>query len=487
MVSPVWQKNLVRNRSDCPNFLQRSSCSYRPTGRIIQIQLMEFIPLQAVPLTTYPGKEIRPDFSPEGDRIVFMWPGPDEKNPDFYDFDIWEQQIGPGDPFPLTSYPGLNNCPRWSRDGQLVAFARMLPDQIAVMTVPALGGPERDIAQGGSESKKAIDHGLSGISWTPDGTCLVLSFRPSGQDQAQIFLFSISTGDLKALTFPPEGTLGDYYGEISPDGEKIAFFRRVSNSDYDLYVQFLSGEQPERLIYDNFDTAGGITWLPGSQEIIFSAGPPWHARLWRIDISESKPHLLMGFGEKVARHFPSVSAKGDRLAYVETTAGSPDVWRSVNPRKNDLLESPKCLISSSLFDGGAVPSPDGEKIGFMSNRSGSMEIYVCNKDGSQQKPMTDLKALCSFPSWSPDGRWIAFDGKIEDFNIYVVNTEDSKLLQLTDHPLGGHYTHLVQRWKLDLLFLPKGLEKDQIWKIPAKGGEAIQVTKRGGVLCPGIC
>ncbi|MCP5109489.1 MAG: hypothetical protein GY953_01500, partial [bacterium] len=67
------------------------------------------IPLTPVPLTAYPGSELSPSFSPDGNEVAFSWNGEDQNN-----FDIYRKLIGPGPPLPLTSHPAVDYWPAWS-------------------------------------------------------------------------------------------------------------------------------------------------------------------------------------------------------------------------------------------------------------------------------------------------------------------------------------------------------------------------------------
>jgi serine/threonine protein kinase len=93
-------------------------------------------PLQAVPLTTLPGVQRYPSFSPDGDHVVFTWTGPKQDNTDIY-----RQQIGAGSPLRLTTDPGNDYNPVWSPDGRAIAFLRGEPARSEVRLIPPLSGP----------------------------------------------------------------------------------------------------------------------------------------------------------------------------------------------------------------------------------------------------------------------------------------------------------------------------------------------------------
>ena len=127
------------------------------------------VELAAVPLTSYPGIEDFPTFSPDGNQVAFMWNGANQDN-----FDIYVKLVGPGlPPLRLTNDPAADYSPAWSPDGQSIAFLRELSGgRSAVLLVPPIGGPERKLAE--------VFHLPVGIycavpsAWSPDGNSLAV-------------------------------------------------------------------------------------------------------------------------------------------------------------------------------------------------------------------------------------------------------------------------------------------------------------------------
>jgi Tol biopolymer transport system component len=85
------------------------------------------------------------------------------------------------------------------------------------------------------------------------------------------------------------------------------------------------------------------------------------------------------------------------------------------------------------------------------------------------------------PRWSPDGRRIAFDSNAEggEFDIWVIGADGGKPVRMTTHPANDgnpSWSH-DGRW---IYFDSARTGEQQVWKMPADGGEAIQLTRDGG-------
>ena len=93
---------------------------------------------------------------------------------------------------------------------------------------------------------------------------------------------------------------------------------------------------------------------------------------------------------------------------------------------------PQKLTDSPGIDIGGSFSPDGRKIVFESDRSGTQQIYVMNVDGSQQQRITFFGGRSATPEWSPRGDQIAFTHIAGDLRIAVMTPNGRNMRYLTD-------------------------------------------------------
>jgi Tol biopolymer transport system component len=273
----------------------------------------------------------------------------------------------------------------------------------------------------------------------------------------------------------PDAYLGN--PTFSSSTKMIAYVAGAGFLAQDIYVVPATGGQPRRITFDQ-RFIHGLAWTADGKEIVFSSNRGGLWRLWRIPVSGGTPEPLSGGGDEA--HFPTISTKGDRLAYVHSRADS-NLWRTPGPGWKGRRPSPSKLIASSREDFDGAFSPDNKRIAFASDRSGSFEIWVSNSDGTNQVQLTSLNgADAGSPAWSPDSKTIAFDVRLEGHgDIFAISAEGGSPRRLTNEPFENN----VPTWSRDgelIYFSSQRSGSWQIWKMPAGGGTAIQVTKNGG-------
>ena len=429
--------------------------------------------LQPVALTTYPGLETEPAFSPDGDQVVFSWTGENDDNADIY-----VQLIGTTNPLRLTTDPAEDIVPAWSPDGLAIAFVRGSVDNLQIVLIPALGGPERKLAEVARFNFPRLD-------WSPDGNWLVTQDRDSPSEPLHLVLISARSGEKRRLMDPKPQSYGDYDAAFSPDGRQLAFTRAEAFIVGYIHVIELAENlsprgEPAPLTKEPYGLPHPV-WTPDGREIVFQHRSSRDKGLWRVLTSSPGEPERLPFGG--ASSGAAVSRQGNRLVYASRIEDL-NVWRLDLAAQGEEGPSARKLIASTKQDWNASYSPDGSRIVFTSNRVSSGATWVCDADGANPVQLTSLRG--GTPRWSPDGKWIAFDartgGSIDidgKGDIWLVASAGGEPQLLTEDESGD----LVPNWSRDgkwVYFASNRGGDFQVWKQPAAGGEAVQVTRRGG-------
>jgi eukaryotic-like serine/threonine-protein kinase len=435
-------------------------------------------PLRAEPLTSLSGITRTPSFSPDANQVAFAWTGPEGNNSDIY-----VQQIGAATHLRLTTDPGNDYAPLWSPDGRWIAFLRGEDGRAnEVRLVPPLTGPERKVTD---IHPRGFLRPLT-LSWCPDSSCLVVidSLGPDMPDV--LFVVSVQSGQKRQLTTPGRQGYADSDPAISPDGKWLVFRRDVAPFAGGLHVQALqpdftvTGEPRSLTPVDLY--AYNPRWMPGSDEIVFSA----RNALWRLRVPDGgAPERLPFVGEDGVTPIVSASrADGSaRLAYVRSYTDA-NIWRVDVPAAGAPATAPPVLaISSTRRDAIAHIAPDGRRVTFTSSRSGEFEVWRADISGANAVQLTSMRTVPGWPRWSPDGELIAFHTNGVDGNgdIFVVTAEGGQPRNLTSHTATDTFPSFSRdsRW---IYFSSTRSGVPAIWKVPAAGGDAIRVSSGLGMM-----
>lgn len=434
--------------------------------------------LNVVPLTSYVGAAYTPSFSPDGRQIVFTWNGEKQDN-----FDIYVKAVDSQRALKLTSNPGIDYSPAWSPDGGSIAFLRGTYSRAeAIWTVSPLGGPERKIAD--LRSGFMIEHRQ--ISWSPDGKWLAYVDSPSARRDGALFLLNVQTGESRQITFPAANEI-DMYPAFAPNGRTIAFVRDTGHGISGIYLLPVRTDAPTRttpalLVWNGFEQVSCThpAWTPDSNEIVFASNYGGERRLWIAPASRfSQPRMLAPLGLNATD--AAISARG-QLAFTHEIF-NVNIWKvNLAGIKQGNASAPTRVIASTRLEFTPRVSPDGRKIAFSSNRSGFMEVWISNLDGSDAMPLTSMRnPVTGSPSWSADGQRIAFDSRASRKPvIYVISAQGGKPVALTDEA----NQNVLPNWSPDdkwIYFTSDRSGRVEIWRIPPSGGAAQQVTFTGGV------
>jgi Tol biopolymer transport system component/DNA-binding winged helix-turn-helix (wHTH) protein len=422
-----------------------------------------------VSVTSLPGLESSPSISPDGNFVVFSWTGP---NPEGIP-DLWVSAVDRDSRQRLTETPtAAETSPAWSPDMRDIAFIRVGK---GVFVVPALGGPEQKVADSGSM-----------VAWMPDGrSLLVRDGKPGVGIPYGIFQIDRETFKRSQVTRAPGG-IGDSAFAVSPDGRSLAFVRNERPGVGDVYIAPIAGGEAHRRTNWNSEISG-VAWTRAGRNVVYAVleEPGLDQTLFRIPAIGNR--LDRGVRAlHVSAKNPSMSrpppGESGRLAF---TAARVDVALRLidlqRPLTGDVFQSVHRFADSTRLD---VPGPfskDGGRLAFVSDRNGWVRVWVANRDGSGIQPVTTLKATeLVIGSWSRDGQRIVVDAAIDgNSDVYIVYLDGRTPRRLTTEPS----VDLLTEWSADerwIFFSSNRSGSLEIWKVPADGGKAEQVTRQGG-------
>jgi len=433
------------------------------TGRI------DYSVLTPVPLTDYPGTELAPSFSPDGNQIAFEWfqaSSPTEG-------DLYVKQIGQEHPLRLTNHRAGFVEPAWSPDGRNIAFEMPEKGEVGVYVIPSLGGPERQLAEVGKLAP------FSRISWSADSKWIAFSKEEAGETQLEpkkyrIHLVNIVSGEEREIPVASPECAMSLHPTFSPDGKYLASDCSLRGGGGNrIYVQGGDGAGAREIAFvaSQIMWLDGLAWAADGHSIVYAA----QGSLWRVSASG-------GTSEKLpftqAGTMPAVARTGNMLAFARGTGDSKiDIWQLELTGTTESRDSTRKLAPSSRMQRSPSFSPDGKHIAFESDRSGNSEIWIADGDGSNPAQLTYLKARIGSPRWSPDGRNVAFDSSASGHSeIYVVSANGGQPRKVeTRRPSAAHpYWSSDGRW---IYFTSE--QPISVWKVSSSGGNAVALTKEG--------
>ena len=231
---------------------------------------------------------------------------------------------------------------------------------------------------------------------------------------------------------------------------QIAFASdRDGNSE--IYVMDADGGNPRRLTNNRADDWSPV-WSPDGKQIAFISDRDGHPRRRIPDWFASEIYVMDADGGNQLNltdhpaddRSPSWSPDGKRIVFESDRDN--DKGHNIEIYVMDADGSNQINLTNNLtMDEDPSWSPDGKRIAFTAQREGHVvhnlditdEIYVMDADGGNQQRLTENRNNDWDPSWSPDGKRIAFmadrKGDLDKFDIYVMDADGGNQQKLTNH------------------------------------------------------
>jgi len=367
-----------------------------------------------------------------------------------YGGDLWTVSRGGGEAKRLTTGVGTETNPVFSPDGAEIAFQGEYDGNVDVYVMPAAGGNPRRLTYHPSADVP--------VAWTPDGKTVVFSSnRDSFSRFARLFAMPREGGFPNAIDLP----MG-YGGAFSPDGQRIAYMplppafqawkRYRGGRTTAIWIATLADAHIEKIPRDNSNDFNPM-WI--DKKIFFLSDRNGPFTLFSYDLASRKVAQALsnsGFDIKSASAGPgaivyeqfggiylydlksgkaqqveirlsgdisSMRTSFEKVGTLIASAGlSPTGARAVFEARGEIFTVPaekgdvrNLTNTSGVAERNPSWSPDGKLIAYLSDESGEYQLHLRNQDGMGEVQKIDLGNPPAFyydPTWSPDSRKIAY-------------------------------------------------------------------------------
>jgi Tol biopolymer transport system component len=266
-----------------------------------------------------------------------------------------------------------------------------------------------------------------------------IAFAGVGETTWNIYTIEPDGGHLTMLTDLRDQVADD--PAWSPDGQRIAYVVRESNGASDIWVINADGSGAYALT-SGPGSSWGPTWSPDGSRLAYTHSASGQAdQIWIVGADGSNPRAFTYCDppECVQDGSPAWSPDGSRIAFVRVSGAGAIIPVSVfiwpveeSGPKPEAIELDRATWASDL-----AWSPDASTLAFARSTSSgaSVGLWQVGADGSDPGPLGDQPSAQS-PSWSPDGRQIAFMAPIgpERATLYVMDTDGTGVRRIPGLP-----------------------------------------------------
>ena len=375
-------------------------------------------------LTDLPGPEYFPSLSPDGKSLIYVSRASGN-------WDIYLQRVGGRNPTNLTKDSTADDTqPIFSPDGERIVFRSERE-----------GGGIYLMGATGESVRRLSDFGYNPV-WSPDGERVLVAtesvIEPSTRPtKSQLWTIKVSDGDRHLVT---EGDA--LQPSWSPHGDRIAYWGRPQGGQGDIWTISADGRNAVRVTSEPSMDWNPV-WSPDGRYLYFCSDRTGNMNIWRVPIAEKtgnplgKPEAVTSGAGASTEHI-SLAQDGRRIAYVAHEEIKNLRRITFDPSTERIAGEPVPITRGSLQCFFPDPSPDGDWLAYYS--LGKQEdIFIIRADGTDMRQLTDDAFKDREPRWSPDGKRIAFTSdRSGSSEIWTINRDGSGLQQLTQMA-GAHH------------------------------------------------
>ncbi|MFZ0544245.1 MAG: Ig-like domain-containing protein [Candidatus Promineifilaceae bacterium] len=377
----------------------------------------------------------------------------------------------------ITLDPPVNGTTKWQGATTLVFRPEQPLSAETEYTVHLSAGPV-------SKQGRLV---LKPVSWRFETRPLQILYMSWNEDNYyQLFAVSPDGGTPTALTFPPDDVL-DF--AVSPNGASIAYSSYRQDGGSDLYLIDSDGKNRQQLLDCAQGACSNPSWDPNGRRLIYerrtirtegsAPGPP---RLWWLDLTTNQTVAVFEDTQWLGS-FARFSPDGQWIAYISPSNQEILAYELASGRSVHIPSSSGEPANWSITSDSVLMT----EIDF-SGEQYSIYIYQVALETAEVTRMSgDDLVIDGWPTWSPDGQWIAFNRKPPlaptGKQLWVMPADGSERIQLTNDP-GLH--HGPPAWSPDGEWLvyqqfaqAEPNAEPEIWMLNVKTHETRKVASPG--------
>ncbi len=379
---------------------------------------------------------------------------------------------------PQTRNPGLEKHPEWSPNGELLVYAGDREGQMDIWLLDPGTGESTCLT---ADHDGYDDHPV----FTPDGHHIAFV---SDRDGGGIFRLPAQGGDVELLVAHPLSAGHDSKVRaptltFSRDGRHLIY--SGTRTSPGLFVADSDGKESRRLRLKGLDQPFSLSepaLSPDGRRLVFTeftGTATATSKLWTVGLDGSGLEALTG-GESFDHH-PRWSADGRRLFFISDRNGHHDLW-SMALDEHGRPQPPAQSMTVGVDLGSFSVSADGRRLSYsrISERSNIWSLPILDQPVqiSDAEALTAENQVVEFVDISPDGLWMTFDSnRLGNVDIWMLRLLDGELRQLTRDPAHDWRPRFSPdgRW---VVFYSIRSGHRNLWMIPSAGGTARRLTDR---------
>lgn len=402
------------------------------------------------------------------DKVTFVYAG-----------DLYIAPRTGGQALQLTSHEGLELFPKFSPDGQHIAFTGQYDGDFAIYVTSTEGGEPKRLTYHPGIKHTTERFGPENVvmGWHPDGRRVLFRSRKEANDwwDGRAYLIDTAGGLPEPLPMHSAG-----FTSLSPDTKKVAYCPIYR--DFRTWKRYQGGMAQDVWVFDlnSYDAQKITDWVGTDNmpmwyedKIYFNSDRTGTLNIFCYNVNTGQTRQVTEFTEYDVRwpslgpdgiafenggsiyvldlpseslHQVTIYLTGDhhliRTEFVEVSDKvrgsdiSPDGKRAIFFARGEIFTVPakegdtrNLTNSSGSNDRSASCSPDGKWIAYISDVTGEEELYLVSYDGKETiRLTTDGHCHKYAPQWSPDSKKLAFSDK--ELNLYHIDIATKKLVRI---------------------------------------------------------